>query len=100
LEWEKELENAPEGGGGRRGEWAMAALALSEPATNVVPRALNEVESGEGRLGEDANPATPEIERAWLKPADGEPATTAAGGPYGSRRGDEASRPGDWAEPD
>lgn len=78
----------------------MAALAFKEPATNVAPRALKDVDRGEGLLGEEANPATPEIERAWLKPAEGDPATTAAGGPYGSRRGDEARRPGDWTELD
>jgi hypothetical protein len=93
---ENELENSADDEGGRRGECA----ATMEPLLSDMPpaRALNEVESGEGRLGDEAKPPAPLSERP--KPAEGEPATTAAGGPYGSRSGDEAKRLGEWREPD
>lgn len=98
-EWENELEKPP-ACGGRRGElFETIELALSDEG--IGGRLVYDVDKGEGRDGEDAKPAAPEIGRGWLKPADGEPATpTAAGGPYGSRKGDDADarREGDWTE--
>lgn len=85
--------------GGRRGECWLTAFNDSEPGMADL-LAPYDPDRGEGRDGEAAN--TDSGAGDFEKPGEEPPVGPTAGGPYGSRRGDDGSRcaGGDWIEDD
>lgn len=78
-ECENELEKSAEDDGGRSGECAITEPLLRDWPV-AIARALKDDDSGEGRLGDEANCAV-EPDAGRLNPAEGDPAAIAAGGP-------------------